>query len=71
MAKRVKAFELRSTDRDNFFNLYVGGNWKGLVETSKVGRKTNFRVHGAKRNFEDFTGTKKDFEAFAKDRFSS
>jgi len=70
MAKRVKALELRSTDRDNFFNLYVAGVWKGLVETSKVGRKTNYRVHGSKRNFEDFTGTKKDFETFAKERFS-
>jgi hypothetical protein len=70
MAKRVKAFELRSTDRSNFSNLYVAGNWIGLVETSKVGRRTNYRLHHGKRNFEDFLGTKKDFEAFAKERFT-
>lgn len=73
MAKstKVKAFELRATDKADTFNLYIKGEWKGLVETSKVGRKTNFRLHGGRKNWEDVVGTKKDFETFAKDRFTS
>ncbi|UMO76340.1 hypothetical protein SEA_TOMAS_191 [Streptomyces phage Tomas] len=70
MTTKVKAFELKSTDKANFFNLYVAGEWKALVETSKVGRKTNFRVHGGKRNFSDFVGTKAEFTTFAKETYS-
>lgn len=73
MAKntKVKAFELRSTDKTDTFNLYVNGVWKGLVETSKAPRRqTNFRLHGGRGNWEDVVGTKKDFETFAKEKFS-
>lgn len=71
MTTKVKAFELRSTEKDNVFNLYVKGVWRGLVETSKAAnRKTNFRLHGGRGKWEDVVGTKKDFETFAKDKFS-
>lgn len=71
MTAKVKAFELRKTDKADMFNLYVNGSWKGLVETSKAAnRKTNFRLHGGRKNWEDVVGTKKDFEVFAKERFS-
>jgi hypothetical protein len=71
MTAKVKAFELRKTDKTDTFNLYVQGVWKGLVETSKAAnRKTNFRLHGGRGNFEDVVGTKKDFETFAKERFT-
>lgn len=68
---KVKAFELRKTDKADTFNLYVNGVWKGLVETSKAPkRQTNFRLHSGRKNWEDVTGTKKDFETFVKDKFS-
>jgi hypothetical protein len=71
MAAKIKAFELRSTDRENMFNLYVSGRWVALVETSKApARKTNFRVHGGRGNWSDFVGTKKDFEAHAKEQYT-
>ncbi|QMP84291.1 hypothetical protein HUN41_00198 [Streptomyces phage Coruscant] len=71
MAAKIKAFELRSTDRENTFNLYVSGRWVALVETSKApARKTNFRVHGGRGNWSDFVGTKKDFETHAKDKYT-
>jgi hypothetical protein len=73
MAKstKVKAFELRGTDKTDTFNLYINGVWKGLVETSKAAqRKTNFRLHAGRQNWEDVLGTKKDFETFVKDKFS-
>lgn len=71
MTTKVKAFELRSTEKDGVFNLYVKGVWRGLVETSKAAnRKTNFRLHGGRGKWEDVVGTKKDFETFAKDKFS-
>ena len=72
MAKtKVKAFELRETEKAGTFNLYVGGVWRGLVETSKApARKTQFRLHGGRGKWEDVVGTKKDFETFAKDKFS-
>ncbi|QNN98401.1 hypothetical protein SEA_LILMARTIN_187 [Streptomyces phage LilMartin] len=71
MTTKVKAFELRKTDKDNIFNLYVQGRWVGLVETSKAPkRQTNFRLHGGRGNWEDVVGTKKDFETFAKNKFS-
>lgn len=70
MSAKVKAFELRKTDKDGTFNLYVNGSWKGIVETSKAAnRKTNFRLHGGRGKWEDVVGTKKDFETFAKDKF--
>lgn len=74
MAKstKVKAFELRGTDKADTFNLYINGVWKGLVETSKApARKTNFRLHNGRKNWEDVVGTKKDFETFAKEKFSA
>ncbi|ASR77411.1 hypothetical protein SEA_PARADIDDLES_180 [Streptomyces phage Paradiddles] len=71
MATKTKAFELRSTDKADTFNLFIKGKWVGLVETSKApNRKTNFRLHGGRGNWEDVVGTKKDFETFAKDKFS-
>jgi hypothetical protein len=71
MATKTKAFELRSTDKADTFNLFIKGKWVGLVETSKApNRKTNFRLHGGRGNWEDVIGTKKDFETFAKDKFS-
>lgn len=70
MTTKVKAFELRKTDKPDTFNLYINGAWKGLVETSKATqRKTNFRLHNGRKNWEDVVGTKKDFETFAKDKF--
>ena len=70
MTTKTKAFELRKTDKADTFNLYVNGVWKGLVETSKAPkRQTNFRLHAGRKNWEDVVGTKKDFEAFAKERF--
>lgn len=70
MTAKTKAFELRSTDRENFFNLYVNGIWKGLVETSKAEkRQTNFRVHSGRKNWTDFVGTKKSFEAHVKETY--
>jgi hypothetical protein len=68
---KTKAFELRSTDRENMFNLYVSGRWVALVETSKApARKTNFRVHGGRGNWTDFVGTKKEFETFSKETYT-
>lgn len=71
MTTKVKAFELRKTDKADTFNLYVQGVWKGIVETSKAAnRKTNFRLHGGRGKWQDVIGTKKDFETFAKDKFT-
>lgn len=71
MTAKVKAFELRKTDKDGTFNLYVHGVWKGLVETSKAPqRKTQFRLHNGRNKWEDVVGTKKDFETFAKEKFT-
>ena len=70
MAAKTKAFELRKTDKDNTFKLFIQGRWVGLVETSKAAnRKTNFRLHNGRKNWEDVVGTKKDFETFAKEKF--
>lgn len=71
MTTKTKAFELRSTDKTDSFNLYVAGRWVGLVETSKApARKTNFRVHGGRGNWTDYVGTKKEFEAYAKEKYT-
>jgi len=71
MTTKVRAFELRKTDKDGTFNLYVQGVWRGIVETSKAPkRQTNFRLHGGRGKWQDVVGTKKDFETFAKEKFS-
>lgn len=71
MASKTKAFELRSTDKPDTFNLFLSGRWVGLVETSKApARKTNFRLHGGRGNWTDFVGTKKEFETHARTAYA-